>query len=292
MRYASTSAAAVFFLSSLLPSMTFAGDEIVARLGTTELRQSQLRTLLDNLDTETRRQLLASPDSLNQLARSEILRLSILKEAMDKKWDKRSDVLAQLDKSRAQIILSSYMNEISRPEPAYPSDAEIRQFYEANQSAFAVPARYHLAQIFIAETDRTASQPGKEIESLALQAKANDMDFTRIAKQYSQHRESAQAGGDMGWVAENMLIPELREKITAMAIGETSKPVHSNNGWHIIRLLGKQPASTRQLTEAKDTIKATLRLERARHIEQKYLMDKLKTGDLKLYATPLDELQK
>lgn len=60
--------------------------------------------------------------------------------------------------------------------------------------------------------------------------------FTEIAKQYSDDRESAKNGGDLGYFNRGTFEPQVEEVIFKMKIGEISKPVKSSYGYHIILL--------------------------------------------------------
>jgi peptidyl-prolyl cis-trans isomerase D len=63
-------------------------------------------------------------------------------------------------------------------------------------------------------------------------------DFTAMAAEYSVDF-SADSGGDLGWLTENMLEPEMFTAIADLNIGDLSQPVQSLQGWHVFQLLGK-----------------------------------------------------
>ena len=75
----------------------------------------------------------------------------------------------------------------------------------------------------------------------------------------------------MGWVAENALIPELREPVSRMAKGEIAGPIRSPQGWHVVRLDDVREKSTRPLAEVRDQIAAAMRMRKAQETEQAYL---------------------
>lgn len=268
-------------------SAVAAGDEVVAKLGATELRQSQLKSLLDNLDIGSRKQLLADPEALGQLIRTEMIRRAVLKEANDKQWDKRPDVQSQLDRAREQAIVTSYLNDLARPPASYPAEDEIRQVYESNKATFTTPAQYHVAQIYLAGTQEAQAKKASEFA-----AKAKGGNFSQLASQNSEHKESAVQGGDMGWLAETQLIPELREQLPKMSAGQVSMPIRSASGWHIVKLLETKPAVLRPLSEVHDVIANNLRMRKAKQSEQQYLEDLLKTQQLRVNEIAISSLPK
>ncbi len=69
--------------------------------------------------------------------------------------------------------------------------------------------------------------------------------FSELAQKYSDHKESASKGGILNWFGAGEMIPEFVEAAFAIAdTGQYTKPFRTIYGWHIIRLLKKQPAGT------------------------------------------------
>ena len=282
---------AMFFLAASHAVMAAGGDEVVARLGSTELKQSQLKALLDSLDSESRKQLLADPATIGQVIRTEIIRQAVLKEASSKQWDKRPDVQTQVDRAREQVIVTSYLNDLARPPASYPSEDEIKQAYEANKSTFNTPTQYHIAQIYLSSADaKDADGLAKKANDLA--AKARIGDFAQLASQNSDHKDSASHGGDMGWLPETQLIPELRELLPKMSANQVSNPIKSAAGWHIVKLLEIKPAGLRPLNEVHDIISSNLRLRKAKQAEQQYLEGMLKSQQLSVNEIAISSLLK
>lgn len=65
-------------------------------------------------------------------------------------------------------------------------------------------------------------------------------DFAELARKCSNDPGSARNGGDLSWVQRGQMVKEFEDAIFSMKPGETSKPVLSPYGYHIIRLEGKQ----------------------------------------------------
>ena len=64
--------------------------------------------------------------------------------------------------------------------------------------------------------------------------------FDDIAKAQSQDPVSAANGGEIGWVAPGQLVPEFEKVMLNLKVGETSKPVRTPFGYHIIRVEDKK----------------------------------------------------
>ena len=69
------------------------------------------------------------------------------------------------------------------------------------------------------------------------------MDFAGLASKYSDDPASAKQGGDLGFVKRGIFYPEFESAAFSLEIGQTSDPVESPVGFHIIQLLEKRGES-------------------------------------------------
>ena len=121
-------------------------DDVVAKLGGTEIRVSDLQRLIETQPPEVRDQLLKSPPVLDRLVRTEVYRRALIEEARAKAWDKRPDVAVQMERAREQVLVTSYMNELAKPPADFPGEQELAAAYNANQAEFAIPRQFRVAQ--------------------------------------------------------------------------------------------------------------------------------------------------
>ena len=76
-------------------------------------------------------------------------------------------------------------------------------------------------------------------------------DFGSLAQAYSEDQFAAN-GGDVGFLPESALDkanPELRKDILDMMPGQVSPVIHTPEGYRIIKLISKEPAGQRQLSD-------------------------------------------
>ncbi|MFH2030545.1 MAG: peptidylprolyl isomerase [Bacteroidota bacterium] len=62
--------------------------------------------------------------------------------------------------------------------------------------------------------------------------------FATLAKEFSKDPGSGPFGGDLGWFGQGMMVKEFDEAAFKGKIGEIQKPVKSQFGWHIIKVIG------------------------------------------------------
>lgn len=83
----------------------------------------------------------------------------------------------------------------------------------------------------------TDQQARLKLEQIAADIKAGKTTFEKAAKEFSDDPGSANQGGDLGWASPDIYDPAFRDAIMKLNKGQTSAPVHSSFGWHLIELL-------------------------------------------------------
>jgi parvulin-like peptidyl-prolyl isomerase len=96
--------------------------------------------------------------------------------------------------------------------------------------------------------------PDQESAQQVLDRLANGENFADLAVELSTDEGSRAAGGDLGWFTHGMMVEPFEEAAYALEIGQISEPVQSENGYHIIQLLGREtrPLDPQQLEQARN----------------------------------------
>jgi peptidyl-prolyl cis-trans isomerase SurA len=144
------------------------------------------------------------------------------------------------------------------------SDAEVEAFYNANKSSFNYPEpRLHFAEILVTPSPdpnvhnlRGTKAQGeveakKKIDMIAMRLNQGD-DFATLAQNFSEDPRWAASGGDAGFVPESQLDkadPELRKALLSMTTGQVSGPIHTHDGYRLLKMIAKEPAGQRALTD-------------------------------------------
>jgi peptidyl-prolyl cis-trans isomerase SurA len=98
---------------------------------------------------------------------------------------------------------------------------------------------YLVAEIFLAvESPDQDAKVLKNANDLISQMK-NGAPFPTIARQFSQSPSAAE-GGDLGWVHDGQLAPDLNDALRKLRPGGVSDPIRSSGGYYILALRQRQ----------------------------------------------------
>lgn len=93
---------------------------------------------------------------------------------------------------------------------------------------------YSLLSHILVDSEETAKSLYDQLQGGA--------DFAALASANSTDTASAVNGGSLGWSPTSQYVPEFANAADALAVGETSAPVQSDYGWHIIKKVDEYAA--------------------------------------------------
>lgn len=137
----------------------------------------------------------------------------------------------KVDDIKHQIRTEVYKQKLLENQTKV-SASEVKKYYDENKQSLAVPEQVHLKHILVA----SEKEARDFMTSLGVGA-----NFEMLAKEKSLDAATKERGGDLGFFAKGMLIPELQEKAFALPAGGMDV-VKTQLGYHIIKVIEKTPA--------------------------------------------------
>ena len=95
--------------------------------------------------------------------------------------------------------------------------------------------------------------------------------FAALARQVSA-AGSAENGGDLGWVPVSAIIPDLRDQISALAVGQVSDPIVSAAGVHIFQVRDQRQQASAGATD-RDAVRQAIEQQQLERQASRYLRD-------------------
>jgi len=234
------------------------------------LRLNILKQLVDNeilMQRAEKLGLLATDDEVN--AKLAEIKAPFSQDEFDKRMAARNITLADFKADlRRSITVDKVLNkEIT--SKINISDSDITAYYNEHKAEFnLIEPQYHLAQILV------TTQPNPQARNVANKAQ-NDTDakkkiqmienrldsgedFASVAMNFSEQPETAQNGGDLGFVPESSLkgdksafdaINKLKpgQYTTVLVVADPNS--HQVFGYRVVRLISKEAAGQRELQD-------------------------------------------
>jgi peptidyl-prolyl cis-trans isomerase C len=213
--------------AAVLPAMPAAAQ--VAKVNGVTIPQARADLLLREAAAQGRQETPELRDAVkNRLIESEL----ITQEAVKLGLNKNPQVVAQIELSRQQILVSAYVNEMARRNP--PSDEALRKLNERLKDHPAA-SEYKARHILLASEN--------EAKDIITQLKGG-ADFARLATEKSRDEGSKAQGGELPWGPPTGYVRPFAEAMTKLKKGEmTEAPVQTQFGWHVIRMDDTRPMS-------------------------------------------------
>lgn len=224
------------FSSTLLSGVAIAQNAVIVN------GKAIPKTQLDKLVQKS-----GQPD--NPQVRDQAREMLVTRELIIQEADKRGviqkeSVREQLEQSRVGVLVAAVFEDYVEKEGV--TEAELKATYESMKSQYS-GKEYHVEHILV--------EKESDAKAIIAQIKAGG-NFEDIAKAKSKDPGSAPNGGDLGYVNEKSLVPEFSKAMVQLKNGQVSdKPVKSQFGWHIIKMVDSRDMKAPSYDEVKAQLK-------------------------------------
>ncbi len=144
-----------------------------------------------------------------------------------------------------QLLAQKMQGEITKEVKSLPSDVQIFFNSIPKDSLPTIESEVEMAQIVkypevLDEMKKITKQRLNEYRERILKSTNPDVEFAGLARLYSEDKESAKNGGNLGFIGRGELVPEFAAVAFNLKIGEVSNIVETEFGFHIIKVLEKR----------------------------------------------------
>lgn len=154
------------------------------------------------------------------------------------------------------------------------TDEEVKAYYDKNKARYEVKEQVRASHILfkVGKKDDKAKDAAakKKADDVYKEASAKGADFAALAKKNSQG-PTAPRGGDLSYFTKGRMVPAFEKVAFGMKVGEVSKPVRTQFGWHIIKVTDKKEGRQRPFDEVKESIGKLLRNKKSRKAKAEML---------------------
>jgi len=244
------------FLIAPIGSRAQETDPVVARANGVDIRQSDLAMAESDIGTAMPQM---GPDQKRDYLITYLADVIILAQAADQQQlANRNEVKHRIEFERDKALMEALLQDAGK---AAMTDDAMHKIYDEAIKQTPNEEEVHARHILVA-TEGEA----KDIEA---QLKKG-ADFATLAKEKSKDPGAAE-GGDLGYFTKEQMVPEFAEAAFKLEKGQTSDPVKTQFGWHIIELEDKRIKPTPTFDQVKGQLQSYL----ARRAQAE-LVDKLR----------------
>ncbi len=185
-------------------------------------------------------------------------------EAIKDFYEKNRKLFEVPDRIRVEYVV---LGLDTLNEQTQVAEDEVKSTYEKNVTKYVKPEERSASHILIQvpkSAPEDAQKTGRDkAEALLVQLKKSPNDFAKLAKENSQDPGSANKGGDLGFFPRGAMVKSFDDAVFAMKENQLSAVVHSDFGYHIIKLTGIRPEKGRGFEEVRGEITKELKTQAA-----------------------------
>lgn len=242
-------------------------NKVLAKVNGKEILLSDVYNLMSAMPDRDR---FNNEEGVKALADELVNQELILEDAKKREIDKEKQFQDELDLVKDNMLKNYAMQKILNQVQI--DDKELENYYNENKESLFNSSTYTASHILVDSLDKA-----KEI----LEEINNGLDFADAAKKYSID-PSKENGGSLGTFPKGVMVKEFQDGLDSIEVGQISKPVKSQFGYHIIKLDGKKEEDN-SFEKIKDQVKATYEMKKRQEKYLEVVNQLLKTAEVKKF---------
>lgn len=246
---------------------------------------ADINAFMMRIPPDRRAGFIESPDRVTKMITDTLRNTQLAKLALEQKLDQDPAVQAQIAFGTNEALAQAYLNAFDSTLKIPSMEAAAREEYQVNKSKYTSPAKLEVQNVLIAPSP---TRPEVETKALAdkvrAEAEANPAAFDQLVEKYSEDPTKAQNKGVIEDGTSSKLVPQFVAAVKALhRPNEISPVVQTQYGYHIIRLIKRNPGKQLAFDEVKKDIEDKLR---AHYIEEQRRISLSKLDNGKVTVNP------
>lgn len=166
---------------------------------------------------------------------------------------------------------------------ADPSPAEVDSFYRENPDLFMAPptrdvtyihldpaamakeiqiSEERLKQGYEERLDQYTTRNQRQLEQVVFQDQQAAQTVSQALQDGTSLAEAAKTADkapvQLGWIEKTDILPELADPVFSLQKGQTSQPIKTPLGWHIVRVTDVREGNVKPFSEVRDELRQTI----------------------------------
>lgn len=216
-------------------------NKLVAIVNGKEISRNDVLQFLNDMGPQMAMQF-QSPEGIKRVVDELVNQELLYLDAVESKFEDEAEFQQMLNTAKVNLLKNYAFTKVVADEQV--TEEEMLNYYNENKEGFNKPETVKASHILI-DSEEKANDILKETNS--------GLSFEEAAIKYSSC-PSKEDGGNLGEFARGQMVPEFENEAFAMEVDTISKPVKSQFGYHLIKLVEKNEAKESSFEEVKDEI--------------------------------------
>lgn len=220
-------------------------NKILATIGDVKITEKDLDYMKKNMDRRVLSQFSGEQGEyylLQELINQKLMAIDAKVSGLLDNEEFKYEFESMKDNFISQYVIKTVLDSVT------VSDEEVREFFETNKNAFGENETVCASHILVGDLSK-AEALYEKIQ--------NGEDFATLAKENSTCPSSTN-GGDLGYFGRGQMVKEFEDMAFSLEVGDVSKPVKTQFGYHLILLNDKKADKPKSFEDVKDELKKSL----------------------------------
>lgn len=245
----------------LICSLPAVASDIVATRGGVELRTEVVERHLRQVPADVRPLLVETPERLETLIDSMLLEQQLYAESQRRGLAEREDIRKLIDATVREVLVRAVVDDTIAQLRVPDFQALARERYLTDPELGVVKAGKRVRHLLVSASAVDEGIARERASELLVRVKEGE-DFADLVKRYSDDPSKEENDGVFLVQADSLLDPAfLTASLALEKVGDTTEPVKSQFGYHLIQLIEDVPAGRQPLAAVQNEIADQLRAD-------------------------------
>ncbi len=265
-------------------------DTVLVSSATVKITKADLDAELMRIPEADRFEFLLSRGRIAGMLENMLLNRVLAGEAVQNKLDQNPKVKDEIRLQTERLLAKHRGDQILRETGLKDFNSSARELYLTDPKKSTRPAMYKTWQTLISTANRDkAAAKAKAMEVRAKVLRGDDLEA--LAKEYSDDPTVTDNGGSLALLEARNFETTFADALTRLKLGETSQPVETKYGFHILYLLEMQPEKKFSFEEMKPQLLIEARNTYLKAAYEVHLLRIKEDPSIKLNTVALDALR-
>ena len=183
-----------------------------------------------------------------------ISRELLLQEARRLGLDRTPRAIERLERVKEQLALDELMKAAVTAQVTFTKE-ELDGYYALHQAELHAADQMRAAHILV-KSEEQARDLKRQLDLGA--------EFSKLALRFSLDQATKYRGGDLGSYRPGWVEPAVDTALLALKPGMVSEPVETASGFHLVKLIGREPEGAAEVAAVRERLRQELYAEKER----------------------------